>query len=81
MSEFKGKAGVIYTEYADTVDGFQWQVWFEDFCIIGTGNTELKALGDAERHVSDISALISEAIETLMQSTTAASGGGGWGWG
>lgn len=62
ISEFSGKAGNIYIEEVDDDDDRPYQVWFEDFCIIGKGDTELEALNDAVAHVGDISRLVSEAI-------------------
>lgn len=69
MSEFKGKAGTIYTLIADDDDidegGKKWEVWFENFCILGLGHTEKEALEDAIRHTENISTLISEALVTI----------------
>lgn len=71
MSEFKGKAGRIYVEKADNVDDHKWEVWFEDFCILGTGNTEIDALVDAKGHTADIIGLISQGITETLTPVTA----------
>lgn len=78
MSEFKGEAGTIYIERSKDSDEKPFEVWFEDFCILGCGDTDLEALYGAAQHVRDISALIGEAIvkigaEPVVQE---ASGGG-----
>lgn len=36
-------------------------MWFESFCILGLGHTELEALDDAWRHTGNIMVLVSEA--------------------
>jgi len=78
MSEFKGKAGWIYIEKAHDVDegDNQFEVWFEDFCILGLGKTELDALNDAWSHTGDIMVLISEARLKVADDTQAVVGGG-----
>ena len=45
--EFKGEAGCIYIEVAQPGDNHRYEVWFETFCILGEGNSEIEALGDA----------------------------------
>lgn len=78
MSEFKGKAGTIYTEeHPDPAGNEQerWEVWFEDFCILGTDSSELEALEDARRYTIDITDLIMQAKgEVATVSTTAGMG-------
>lgn len=73
MSEFKGKAGTIYVSKSKDSDEQPWEVWFEDFCILGTGDTKLEVLKDAVGHTADISDLISGAI-TELAATSAAGG-------
>lgn len=64
MSEYRGKAGRIYVEQSETeVDSHRYEVWFEDFCILGMGNSELEALEDAARHTQNIGTLIGHAIK------------------
>jgi hypothetical protein len=63
MREFTGKAGNIYIQKCrNPKDDHLYEVWFEDFCIMGNGDSELEALRDASRYTGDILALISEAI-------------------
>jgi len=61
MREFQGKAGRIFIEKAGYDDRKAYEVWFEDLCILGDGDSELDALNEAWRHTGDILALISEA--------------------
>jgi hypothetical protein len=79
VSEYKGKAGRIYTEVVDDDDidegGKKWEVWFEDFCILGLGHTEQEVLEDAIRHTEDLSTLISEALVSLSVAAAGVSGG------
>lgn len=67
MSEFKGDAGTIYTNKSDTPDLGRWEAWFEDFHIIGQGNTELEALQDAERMTQGMNLLVKEAITKIQR--------------
>jgi hypothetical protein len=60
-NEFKGEAGTIYIEQARPGDNHRYEVWFETFCILGEGDSELEALNDAWRHTGNIMALIAEA--------------------
>lgn len=62
MSEFKGKAGTIYVEKDDSNEK-PYEVWFEDFCILGVGDSQQEALRDAVGHVRDIGTLVSEALK------------------
>lgn len=59
--EFSSKAGTIYLEKVKAGDR-EFEVWFEDFCILGTGNSEAEALRQAERHTADIGELIRQAL-------------------
>jgi hypothetical protein len=81
MSEFKGRAGTIYIEKSDVLSNVdlkpvraEYEVWFEDFCILGTGDTEVKALDDAWRHTGDIMALIADARIQTASSQNSANG-------
>ena len=67
MSEFKGDVGTIYTNRSDTSDLGRWEAWFEDFHIIGQGNTELEALQDAERMAQGMNLLVKEAITKIRR--------------
>lgn len=81
IREFKGDAGRIYVEKASGSDEKPYEVWFEDFHILGLGHTELEALEDAARMLADMDTLVIEAITQVRlnaQTTeTTASGGGG----
>lgn len=72
--EFHGDAGAIYIEQAQPGDNHRYEVWFETFCILGEGNSELEALNDAWRHTGNILALITEARLRLSNATAATSG-------
>lgn len=65
MSEFTGEVGTIYTNKSDSCDLGRWEAWFEDFNIIGQGNTELEALHDAERMTLGMNTLVKQAISEL----------------
>lgn len=65
MSEFSGKAGTVYIEKVKASDR-EYEVWFEDFCILGTGNTEIEALQHAKRHAEDIVRLVGNAIVEIL---------------
>lgn len=79
MSEFSGKAGTIYVEKSKYVaDGeSRWEVWFEDFCILGAGNTELEALLDAQRMTLEMGELVGHAIAETRETATVSSAGAG----
>lgn len=82
MSEFKGNAGTIYTSSPsytiESTSPVRWEVWFEDFCIIGQGGTELEALRDAERITSGMNALVKKAVtETEARSAVSTTAGTG----
>lgn len=70
MASFRGEAGYLYTEPPDDTDS-EWNVWFEDFVILGSGNSELEALEDAVRHVENIRVLVSDATVRVKESTNA----------
>ena len=72
--EFHGDAGTIYIEQAQPGDNHRYEVWFETFCILGEGDSELTALNEAWRHTGNILALIAEARLTIVNATPAASG-------
>lgn len=69
MADFNGPPGNIFTEYHPD-DDKPWEVWFEDFCILGTGDLEIEALTDAARHTQDIVTLINEAIRITREKET-----------
>jgi hypothetical protein len=72
ISEYKGKAGTIYLQRSGSASENDpaYEVWFEDFCIIGAGETELGALKDAVMHVADIGNLVASAMGQLSPSLT-----------
>lgn len=78
MSEYKGKAGTIYVEQRpkQSEDDKPYEVWFEDFCIIGNGDSELEALEDAVQHALDIAELANDAITKFQPPQNAAASGG-----
>jgi hypothetical protein len=76
ISEFKGEPGCIYVEEAQPGDGHRYEVWFETFCILGEGNSEIEALRDAARYTKNIHHLITGAIaKTECVSSVGASAG------
>lgn len=80
MKEFRGKAGVIYVEQRpkQSEDDKPYEVWFEDFCILGNGDSDIEALQDARQHAEDIVSLISDAIiKTLTAEPEAHEAGAG----
>ena len=62
MSEFKGAAGTIYINDKPNSADAMYDVWFEDFCILGQGRTKIDALRDAARQVAQMATLIAEAV-------------------
>lgn len=70
MSEFSGEAGTIYVSKSKDSDEKPWEVWFEDFCILGTGDSEIEALQDAKRQAESITQLVSNAIVGILTSGT-----------
>lgn len=71
MSEFTGQAGTIYVEKAGDKPTDGYEVWFEDFCILGKGNSELEALENAGRQTIDILELIVRGMREVAGSTAA----------
>lgn len=71
MSEFSSQVGTIYISEADNVDEQRWEVWYEDLCILGVGNSEIEALNDAVGHVADIAHLVNMAIISTAVSAVA----------
>lgn len=68
MASFRGEAGNLYTEPPDETDD-QWNVWFEDFVILGTGKTEMEALRDALQQTLAINQLVGSAINKAKESS------------
>jgi hypothetical protein len=70
MSEYSGKAGTIYVNVSrnNTPVNRCFEVWYEDFCELGSGATEVEALHNAFANTADILILISEA--TIKASET-----------
>lgn len=62
MSEFSGDAGTIYVEKSGDKRGDGYEVWFEDFYILGKGGSEREALEDAALHAASIQLLITRAM-------------------
>lgn len=75
INEFKGKAGRIYVEKAGYDDRKPYEVWFEDLCILGDGDSEIEALRNAARHAADISILIAEALVTMESGSSVSTSG------
>lgn len=65
------EVGTIYVKHP----GSQWEVWFEDFNIIGIGLTRVEALQDAIEHCEQLGQLVKTALAT--EPAQAASGGEG----
>jgi hypothetical protein len=62
--EFTGKAGRMYLNGgADQ----EWELWFEDFCILGTGNTPHEALENALAQTAQMLSQVAIASEKLRQ--------------
>jgi hypothetical protein len=76
ISEFSGEAGTVYIRQAGEGNDRPYEVWFEDFCILGDGDSRLEALRDAQRHTRDILALIVEAEMKITEGATAGAQGG-----
>jgi hypothetical protein len=74
--EFTGKAGTIYLSKFKH-EGNPWQVWFEDFRIIGDGKSQREVLQDALLQAEGISALVSSALVTLNVKAEQAIAAGG----
>lgn len=62
-NHYRGKAGTIYLERSEQA-GSQWDVWFEDFHIIGAGTSRIEALKDAIRFLGEVDELVKTAIAT-----------------
>jgi hypothetical protein len=71
MSEFTGKAGTIYVEKSGGSRTTSYDVWFEDFYILGKGSPDVEALQDAKRHAQDIVRLIDNSIIRTLNSEVA----------
>lgn len=69
-NEYKGEVGTIYFQRAKDVEGKEYEVWFEDFNIIGLGKTKMEALKDAAEFAVDLGKLVESAM-----AQEAASGG------
>lgn len=76
--EFKGETGTIYVQYSEG-DYKPYNVWFEDFVILGDGDSEIEALRDARAHTANIGKLITDAIGELSDATPATQAVGGSG--
>lgn len=72
MSEFEGEAGTIYVKKSKDCDERPYEVWLEDFCILGTGDSILAALENAAKQTALIQELIASAVGQV--STTAGTG-------
>lgn len=65
----KDEIGTVYIKNAAGT----YEVWFENFCIIGLGATRTEALEDAETFVTGLSELVKTAL--AGEPVQAASGG------
>jgi hypothetical protein len=61
MSKYKSDVGTIYVTETKGADD-PWDVWFEDFHIIGQGKSEIEALQDAARYTAGLSLLIATSL-------------------
>lgn len=68
MKEFSGDAGTIYIEQRpkQSEDDKPYEVWFEDFCILGNGDSDIEALQNAKQHVEQMTRLVSDAIVSIL---------------
>lgn len=73
MTEYTGKAGHIYIEKSGERPNDGYEVWFEDFCILGAGASELEALQNAIRHTLQIAKLVTEAAIDAAECASLAS--------
>ncbi len=72
--DFGGTAGTLYLIKRSDID--PWEVWFEDFYMLGDGNSELHALNNAWSNAGDIMALISEARLKVIAAASTVAGTG-----
>lgn len=70
MAEYTGKAGHIYVEKSGDGQNDGYEVWFEDFCILGEGSSALEALKNAVVQTVDIVKLITEAAIDTAECAT-----------
>lgn len=72
IHEFHGDVGGVYITRDSDIDPFE--VWFEDFYILGKGSSVPSALQDAALHAAQLSLLIATAMNRISNATPATSG-------
>jgi hypothetical protein len=70
--ELHGDAGNVYITRDSDMDPFE--VWFEDFCILGQGSSQLAALQDAALHVAQLALLLTVATGDVINPAHTAGG-------
>jgi hypothetical protein len=70
MSEHKGDAGTIYVTEAERSDSHRYDVWYEDFHIIGQGGSEIEALQDAAVYAKQLLELVDSALASYQPTLT-----------
>ncbi len=65
IKQFKGHGHTLNVEQTDDVDipDGQIEIWFEDFCILGFGETVAGALANAREWLREIDALVVESLK------------------
>ncbi len=59
VAQFKGEGHTLYVIRENET----LEIWFEDFCILGSGPTVLEALKNADEFTDCLSALLRKSIE------------------
>ena len=64
MPEYHGEVGTLYVEkhYQTTTYDDHYQIWFEDFTIIGLGPSVIEALQDAHKFAIDLQEQVEKAM-------------------
>ena len=73
IHEFRDDVGSVYVTRDSDIDPFE--VWFEDFYILGKGNTVPEALADAALYASQLLLLIATAMIRVNSNATPAPSG------
>lgn len=65
VNEFRSEAGNIFVTRDSDIDPFE--VWFEDFYMLGKGRSELEALQDAALTSAHVSLLLAMALNSVSK--------------
>jgi hypothetical protein len=60
IRQLRGDVGNVFITRDSDIDPFE--VWFEDFHILGKGNSELEALQDAALHTAQLLLLLTTTM-------------------